>query len=99
MVSFYLQGLQQVDVTRISALTSPSICPPLPSAARISSYPHLQDLRLADDSDEPRRQVDVLIGSNFYLNFTTGDIVKASEGPVAVESKLGWLLYGPINSC
>ena len=41
----------------------------------------------------------MLIGSNYYWNFVTGDIVKSSERQVAVESKLGWLLSGPIDSC
>ena len=72
----------------------PSICSPLPSA--IES--HLQDLPLADECDEPRKEVDMLIGSNFYWSFVTGDVVKSSERPVAVGSKLGWLLSGPIDS-
>ena len=40
----------------------------------------------------------MLIGSNFYWNFVTGNVAKSSEGPVAVDSKLGWLLSGPIDS-
>ena len=40
----------------------------------------------------------MLIGSNFYWSFVTGSIVKSSEGPVAVESKLGWLLSAPVDS-
>ena len=98
VVNFYLQGLQQSEATRISALTSPSICSPLPSAVRVSSYPHLQDLPLADACDNPRKEVDVLVGSNFYWSFVTGDVSKSSEGPAAVSSKLGWLLSGPIDS-
>ena len=98
VVSFYLQGLQQCEAIKLSALTSPSICSPLPSAVSVSNYPHLQDLLLADECDKPKKEVDVLIGSNFYWSFVTGDVVKSSEGPVAVDSKLGWLLSGPINS-
>ena len=98
VVSLYLQGRQCTEATKISALTSPSICSSLPSTVRISSYPHLQDLLLADVCDKPKGEVDVLIGSNYYWNFVTGDIVKSSEGPVAVDSKLGWLLSGPIDS-
>ena len=98
VVNFYLQGLQQSEATRISALTSPSICSPLPSAVRVSSYPHLQDLPLADACDNPRKEVDVLVGSIFYWSFVTGDVIKSSEGPAAVSSKLGWFLSGPIDS-
>ena len=85
VVSFYLQGLQQHEATKLSALTSPSICSPLPSAISVSSYPHLQDLPLADECDKPRKEVNVLIGSNFYWSFVTGDVVKSTEGPVAVD--------------
>ena len=53
---------------------------------------------MADECDEPRKEVDVLIGSNFYWSFVTGDVVKSSEGPVAVDSKLGWFLSRPIDS-
>ena len=95
VISFYLQGLEAI---RLLALTSPSICSPLPSAISVSNYPHLQDLLLADECDKPRTEVNVLIGSNFYWSFVTGDVVKSSKGPVAVDSKLGWLLSGPINS-
>ena len=73
VVSLYLQGHQWAEVTRVSALTSPSICFPLPSTIRISSHPHLLDLPLADVCDKPRGEVDVLIGSNYYWNFVTGD--------------------------
>ena len=31
----------------------------------------------------------MLIGSKFYWSFVTGDVVKSSEEPVAVDSKLG----------
>ena len=40
----------------------------------------------------------MLIGSNCYWSLVTGEVVKAEEGPVAVQSKLGWLLSGPIDS-
>ena len=98
VVNLYLQGLRQPEATKLSALTSPSIFSPPPSAIRVSSYPHLQDLPLANECDEPRKEIDVLIGSNFYWNFVTGNVAKSSEGPVAVDSKLGWLLSGPIDS-
>ena len=69
VVNLYLQGLRQPEATKLSALTSSSICSPLPSAIRVSSYPHLQDLPLADECDEPRKEIDVSIGSNFIETF------------------------------
>ena len=55
------------------------------------------DLQLTDECSTPREESYILIGSNFYWNIVTGEIVKADEGPVAVNSRLGWLLSGPID--
>ena len=40
----------------------------------------------------------LLIGADHYYDFIVGDVVKGDTGPVAVKSKLGWLLSGPFNS-
>ena len=98
VVRLYLRAHHQGEPVAISALTSPVICSPLPSAIRVDRYPHLSDLQLADESSTPRGEIDVLIGSNFYWSIVTGEVVKADEGPVAVNSKLGWLLSGPMDS-
>ena len=98
VVRLYLKGRPNGESVAISALTSPVICSPLPSAVKVDCYPHLSDLRLADESDTPKGEIDVLIGSNCYWSLVTGEVVKAEEGPVAVQSKLGWLLSGPIDS-
>jgi len=36
----------------------------------------------------------MLIESDFYCDIVTGDIRCGNEGPVAVNSKFGWLLSG-----
>lgn len=48
VVKLYIQGLHQEETKGISAMTSPSICSPLPSAIKVNNYPHLQELQLAD---------------------------------------------------
>ena len=98
VVKLYIQGLHQEELISISAIISPLICSPLPSAIEVDNYPNLQGLQLADECDQPQQGVDILVGSNLYWNIVTGDIVRAQEGPTAVSSKLGWLLSGPINS-
>ena len=94
----YLQGLEGGEIFNISALTSPVICSPLPSAIRIARYPHLCGLQLADDYSSVPGEIDVLIGSNFYWSVVTGDTVRGDHGPVAVNSKLGWLLSGAVDT-
>lgn len=60
-------------------------------------YEHLVDLDFADDSSvQCGSQVDLLIGNDFYWMFFTGGIRLGESGPVAMESKLGWILSDPV---
>ncbi|XP_057294617.1 uncharacterized protein LOC130623145 [Hydractinia symbiolongicarpus] len=60
-------------------------------------HSHLQNLVLADtnleNSDLP---VDILIGANFYWSFLLAEVIRPrnGSGPVALESKLGYILSG-----
>ena len=98
MVKLYLRGLDQDETVSISALTSPAICSPLPSAINIDNHPQLCDLLLADRCAKPKGEIDNLIGSNFYWSIVTGEVVREEGGLAAVNCKLGWLLSGPIDS-
>ena len=48
-------------------------------------------IEFADEDSE--KEIDLLIGSDFYWSFVTGNIVESGESGslVAVESKLGWI--------
>ena len=98
MVKLYLRGLDQDETVSISALTSPAICSPLSSAIKIDNHPQLCDLPLANRCAKPKGEIDILIGSNFYWSIVTGQVVREEGGLAAVNSKLGWLLSGPIDS-
>jgi len=63
----------------------------------LKDHPHLQELELAD-SAESTNSIDILIGSNHYWDFVTGESIRGEFGPTAVKSKLGWLLSGPTNN-
>jgi len=76
------------------ALNYPVICSPLPSKINVADYVHLEGLDFADDFDNTE-SIDVLIGSDYYWDFVTGDSIKGEHGPTAVDSKFGWLLSGP----
>ena len=82
--------------------TIPHICEPLlaqPVHLSSAVYGHLAPLRLADthQGDTPI-EVDMLIGSDLYWQLVTGEIIRGQAGPVAVNTKLGWVLSGPVNS-
>ena len=41
--------------------------------------------------------MDVLIGSDCYWTIVTGQTTVGDHGPIALDSKLDWLLSGPLN--
>ena len=98
VVKLYLQGHAQGEAISISALASPVICSPLSSTVHVEKYPHLRGLQLADNYNGARGEIDVLIGSKYYWSVVSGDTLRGDHGPVAVNSKLGWLLSGTVNT-
>ena len=83
----------------ISALSFPVICSSLPLGVDVSAYKHIDGLNLADEFEgREHDSIDVLIGSDYYWCFITGETVQGDYGPTAVNSRLGWLLSGPVDS-
>ena len=73
------------------------ICDPLTTQdVSHSKYAHLTHLDLADVPQDRSLQVDLLIGSDLYWQFVTGETI-CGQGPVAVKTTLGWLLSGPMQ--
>jgi len=86
----------------LELLTVPHICEPLapqPIDLCSTSFPHLSSLMLADthQSDTPL-EVHMLIGSDFYWRLTTGEVLRGQTSPVAINTKLGWVLSGPVGT-
>jgi len=94
LVKVILKSKEGSDI-EICALTFPSICAPPATSIRLQQFDQLSELDLADyQHTEGTDAIDVLIGSDHYWDIVTGDIIRG-EGPIAVHSKLGWLLSGP----
>ena len=97
LVKVNIQGQDGTDI-EIYALSSPMICSPPSTAIDISGYSHLQELQLSEFSQDKRvDHIDILIGSDHYWDVVTGDISRENNGPVAIDSKFGWLLSGPLK--
>ncbi len=83
----------------LSLYAVPTISEPLvghPITACVGNHPHLLGLKLADFSDaESSLPVDLLIGSDYYWGLVTGNVCRGADGPVAIHTKLGWVLSGP----
>ena len=99
VVKLKLKGINSERI-EVNALSVPKFCSALPSMVEdLKDYSHLENLELADhfDSDNDSDSVDMLIGADVYFEVVTGDIIRGNEGPVAVSSKFGWLLSGPVK--
>ena len=91
-------GQQHIE---INALSYPTICSPIKSHIDVELFPHLLGLNLADDPDRVGNDsdsIDILIGADQYYEFVSGEIIRDELGPVAINSKLGWLVSGPASS-
>ena len=80
----------------------PHICDPLtvqPINLSSRMYNHLTQLDLADTFHaEMPLDIDMLIGSDFYWDLVTGETIRGQCGPVAINTKLGWVLSGPAET-
>ena len=84
----------------LQLITVPSICEPLtaqPISLCLEKFDHLRQLDLADYSNgQGTLQIDVLIGADYYWELATGRTSRCEDGPVAVHTRLGWVLSGPV---
>ena len=83
----------------LKGFSVPTICSPLKGKRHEEvkkHFPFLNDLNLNDpESDEA---IDVLVGADFYWTIVSGNITRCgANGLVAMNSKLGYLLSGPLN--
>ena len=82
----------------LSALIVPHIATPLHNSfqACVKKIPHLQGLVLAHFvTREENFEISLLIGADHYWDFVEDHIIRGN-GPTAMQSKLGYLLSGPL---
>ena len=86
----------------VELFTVPYICSPISNQAidlAKATYEHLIDLPMADSTDgKCELRVDILVGADLYWNFVSGKIVRNEDEPVAIETVLGWVLSGKMES-
>ncbi|XP_057374753.1 uncharacterized protein LOC130695607 [Daphnia carinata] len=96
-------GIEVKDKTLVAlrAIVIDYLVDPLDNKYRqnLKRLPHLRDLDLAHPyTGEDLFPVDLLIGADFYWGFIGGDKPVRGEGPTAINSKVGCLVSGPIES-
>ncbi|XP_065918882.1 uncharacterized protein [Dysidea avara] len=98
LVEVVLQGRRGESVC-IQVIGFPKICSPLSTKVDVSHLTELQGFELADhDPSSEGGKIDVLIGSDYYWEVVSGEIVRDVAGPVAMDSKFGWVLSGPVRT-
>ena len=81
----------------VSLFVVPHICNPLSARPVSTGYQHLSGLNLADHCSESELvKVNLLIGSDVYWDVVTGEIIRGASGPVVINTRLGWVLSGPV---
>ena len=97
-----MKGRTRAINVYIDALCIPFICSPLEKHnldLLQEQYTHLRGLTLAENPrDIENREVDILLGLDYYYSFFSGKTVKGrTYGPVALDSCLGYVICGPIT--
>ncbi|KRZ04078.1 hypothetical protein T11_4559 [Trichinella zimbabwensis] len=82
----------------IEALTLTKICDDIPSVPfRSKDWKHLEQLHLTEERDT-NLPIHILIGLDFYGRFLGEKILRGGhDDPVAIETTLGWVVFGPVN--
>ena len=90
---------QTGEMIPLSVLVVPKIAAPLHcvTTSKLRELSYLRDLTLAHPIMKENSQFDIslLIGVDYYWNIVEDHIVRG-DGPTAVQSKLGYLLSGPL---
>lgn len=82
------------------ALVMPKLVNSLPQITFESKkYPHLQHIKLADPEYNISKRVDILLDAKIYSEILMGGLIKGTkQQPIAQQTKLGWILSGPVTT-
>ncbi|XP_065658112.1 uncharacterized protein LOC136082626 [Hydra vulgaris] len=100
VVRVCLKGRDPKNNIYIEALCIPFICSPLKNLnfnLLQQKYVYLKGIPLAKSYPlKNNESVDILVGLDYYYSTITGKIIRGcNNGPVALESILGWIVCGP----
>ncbi|XP_002168036.3 uncharacterized protein LOC100203217 [Hydra vulgaris] len=100
LVSIKIKNIQTNHYSTIEAYVTPIICSPIINQ-RIDlaklQHTELANIPIADDLKDGK-EINILIGANYYWNFVTGQLIRANQSLTAVNTILGWTLNGNVKS-
>ena len=84
------------ELIPVATLIVPTLATPIQNVIPIalSAIPHLHGLKPV--TSDKNYTIPVLIGADYYWKFVQDTIIRG-DGPTAQESKLGYLLSGPLS--
>ena len=86
-------GSEEDRSIELKLLSIQHICEPIASAAA-----QLKNLDFTIDYERASQiRPDILVGSDQYWKLMTGEIVKHEQGPIALNTRLGWILSGTVS--
>ena len=102
VVQICVKGSSPNVLIYMEALVVPHICSPLsnPELNFVQSrYPYLKGLILAENLISNRvDDIEILVGIDYYYAIISGRTARGPpNGPVAIESILGWIICGPTD--
>ncbi|XP_057310540.1 uncharacterized protein LOC130648504 [Hydractinia symbiolongicarpus] len=97
VVKVKIKNAHSNDYSVIEAYVMDMICSPLSNQRVDLAQTLLPNICLADNNASDKKQIDVLIGANYYWNFVTGQIIKTENALTAVQTILGWTLNGNVR--
>lgn len=87
---------QCVDALIVRTITQ--IRPPH-SIDNVANWQHIHGLELADPTHMNDSKIDLLLGADVYGEIVLNGLKKGQPGaPIAQHSKLGWILFGKVDS-
>ena len=102
IVKLSLKSLHDNINISLSAYAVPVICLPIysqPVEFAVQSYNHFKGLTLAEDLMQgSHAEINILLGSDQIWNFLNGQTIPGQGGPVAVSTKFGYVVSGPVNN-
>ncbi|UYV71355.1 hypothetical protein LAZ67_8002739 [Cordylochernes scorpioides] len=63
-----------------------------------ADFPHLENLLLADPEFYVTKPIDLILGADTFVEFIIGHKTDLKHHPIALNTKLGWLVSGRIHS-
>ena len=100
-VNLCLKNVDNDVTVTITAYVVPIICSPLNyQAVQFAGKKHaqLKDIALSECIPEENLVVDILIEADQYWYIANGEVRRGESGPVAMNTRFGWTLSGPVQT-